>query len=453
MSLNAVDANIVVANETAKFAKKNAPQGVKNALTDVKHVGESGVRAITDSKLGQMVGAKTDELARKVRTGKALSFTKSIIDKGAGGIKTLGELGGADKITQLMIILLGCIFFIMALWCYNKLSLNTKNCKKLTSLYSNFPLISSINSTNPIYQYKLRDYFIKTAYNCCSGGNFKNDFVNLCALKNCIKQGARCLDFEIYSVNNIPVVAVSGKSDFNVKESYNNIAFANAMSIVSTYAFSGNTCPNANDPLILHFRIMSNIPDLHEQMSMILYNTLSDRLLGKGFSYESTGRNLGSYGPISNLMGKVIIMVDKSNPLFMSTKLNEYVNIASNSMFVRNLRFTAVKFCPDANELTNYNKPNMTIVLPDLSATNNNYSSDVAMSYGCQMVAMSFQNFDPYMERYTQMFDDAGSAFILRPDDYRYIPIFIVKPPPQNPNYSYENRTTPVLDGIKPLIL
>ena len=32
-------------------------------------------------------------------------------------------------------------------------------------------------------------------------GSYKNDYVNLCALKSCIKQGARCLDFEIYSVN------------------------------------------------------------------------------------------------------------------------------------------------------------------------------------------------------------------------------------------------------------
>jgi hypothetical protein len=452
--MNSVDAGIVTANKTAKFTKKNTPQGVKNSLTDVKHVGESGVRAITDSELGQRIGAKTDELAKKIRTSKPLQFTKKISGIVAGaGLKTLGDLTGADKITQLMLIVIGLLFFIIFLWCNNKLSLNKQNCTNLTSIYRDFPLISSINPSNPIYQYKLRDYYIKTAYNCCSGGNFKNDFVNLCALKNCIKQGARCLDFEIYSVNNTPVIAVSGKSDFNMKESYNTVPFADAMSIIANYAFSGNTAPNANDPLILHFRIMTNISAILDQMAIVLYNTLEDRLLGKDFSYESDGQNLGSYGPISNLMGKVIVMADKSNPLFASTTLYEYINIASNSVFVRNMRFSDVKFCPDANELIYYNKQNMTICLPDLSPSSTNYSPTVAQSYGCQMIGMAFQNYDKNMEYYTKMFNDAGSAFILRDEMYRYIPLFIVKPPAQNPDYSYESRVRPVLDGVPPLIM
>jgi hypothetical protein len=133
--------------------------------------------------------------------------------------------------------------------------------------------------------------------------------------------------------------------------------------------------------------------------------------------------------------------------------LNEYVNIASNSVFVRKLRYTDVKYCPDANELIYYNKQNMTICLPDMSASNTNYSPALAMSYGCQFIGMSFQNFDPFMEYYTQMFDDNGSAFILRPEMYRFIPLFIVKPAPQDPNFSYADRVIPLLQGIDPLIL
>ena len=50
-------------------------------------------------------------------------------------------------------------------------------------------------------KYNLRDYYIKTAYNCCCGGEFKNDYVSTDALKKCISQGARVLDFDIYSIN------------------------------------------------------------------------------------------------------------------------------------------------------------------------------------------------------------------------------------------------------------
>ena len=174
---------------------------------------------------------------------------------------------------------------------------------------------------------------------------------------------------------------------------------------------------------------------------------MENQLLGKKFSYEDDGQNIGSY-PISRLMGQVVIMADKSNTVFSTTKLNEYVNITSNSVFVRNMRYTDVKFCPDAKELIEYNKQNMTICLPDLSATNKNYSPALVMSYGCQFIGMSFQNFDPYMQYYTELFDDAGSAFILRPDRYRYIPLFIVKPPPQDPNYSYANRPFVPAPGI-----
>ena len=375
----------------------------------------------------------------------AAGFAK--VNEGIGGLKAkLGDFGKIDSITQVMIIIMGFLFFTIFFWCYRKLSLDAKNCNALTALYTDFPLISSINATNPIYQYKLRDYYIKTAYNCCSAGIFKNDFVNLCALKNCIKQGARCLDFEIYSVNNLPVIAISAKNNFNVKGSYNSIPFSDAMTVISAYAFEGSTCPNSKDPLILHFRIMSNIAHIQNQMATILYNTLEDRLLGKKFSYENDGLNLGGY-QLSFLMGKVIIMVDKSNPLFTTTNLYEYVNIASNSVFLRSLRYNDLKYSPDTQELTYYNKENMTIVLPDISSTNNNFSPTLAQSYGCQMIGMSFQNFDQNMQYYTQLFDESGSAFILKDEKYRYIPIFIKKPPPQNPDYSYATRVKPVLDG------
>jgi hypothetical protein len=399
-----------------------------------------------------MSSIAASNLVTKTRTAAAQTFNAGIQKiNSIAEIKMISDFGNIDAVSQMMIIILALLFFVIFFWCYNKLSLDASNCKTIANVYDDFPLIRSINPANPIYQYKLRDYYIKTAYNCCASGIFKNDFVNLCALKNCIKQGARCLDFEIYSIDNQPVIAISAISDFNVKGSYNSVPFEDAMTVIATYAFSGNTCPNPNDPLILHFRIMSNNSVIQEEMSKILYNTLADRLLGKKFSYESDGHNMGSYGPLTNLMGQVILMVDKANPIFTTTKLNEYVNMATNSVFARSMRYSDVKFCPDANELLNYNKQNMTITLPDRSATNDNYSADLIMTYGCQMVGLSFQNFDPYMERYTQLFDDAGSAFILRAERYRYIPLFIAIPPAQNPNYSYGTRTKTVLPGLPPL--
>ena len=337
-------------------------------------------------------------------------------------------------LTLLTLILL-CVIW----WIYDKLTLNNSNCTNMNKLYKDFPSIHTISISNEDFSHNLRDYYIKTAYNCCSAGTSKNDFVNICALKNCIKQGVRCLDFEIYSVDNSPVIAVSSQNSFDVKETYNTVGFANAMSIISDYAFSGSTCPNPGDPLIIHLRIMSINKPIYDMMANTLYTTLSRRLLGKNFSYENNGKNLGRT-PLKALMGKVIIIVDKSNPLFSNTLLDEYVNMASNSVFMRSLRFHDVKFTPDMQELIEYNKKNMSIVLPDLSPSNANPSSTLSLNYGCQMVALSLQSFDASLEYYNEMFDVAGSAFVLKPAELRFIPVTIATPPPPNPAYSYEKR-------------
>ena len=60
----------------------------------------------------------------------------------------------------------------------------------------------------------VKNFFIKTAYNCCNAGGYKNNWVNICAMTYALKLGARCLDFEIYSIENMPVVASSINTNF-----------------------------------------------------------------------------------------------------------------------------------------------------------------------------------------------------------------------------------------------
>lgn len=341
------------------------------------------------------------------------------------------------RIGTIILILIVLLFF--GIWGYRTMRRNSANCGDLSHTYPNFPTISTINSSDPKYGYNLRDYYIKSAYNACCAGNFKNDFVNICGLKNAIKQGARCLDFEIYSLNDEPIIATSSVSDYYTKETYNSVDFGEAMGIISNYAFSNSTCPNSGDPLILNFRIMSNNKPIYDKMAHELYTNLSDRLLDKQYSYEFKGKNLGAE-PIKKLMGKVIIMVDRANPMFQQTKLNEYVNQASGGAFMRSYTFSQVKNVQDMDELIEYNKKSMSIVRPDLSGKNANGSSQLIMQYGCQIIGMSFQNNDEYMKYYTSFFNQSNSAFVLKPEKLRYIPVTIPVPPEQNPEYSYATR-------------
>ena len=175
----------------------------------------------------------------------------SYTNKLSGFMKKGTDLTTSNKLTGVMSkFIIGLIIVMSLFWFINKTTLKDRNCKSITSLYAdNSNKLHSINSTS-VKQYALRDYYIKTAYNCCATGQFKNDYVDSCALKNAIKQGARCLDFEIYSINNNPVVATSTSDNYYVKETFNYVNFSDVMDTIANYAFSSGTAPNFNDPIL-----------------------------------------------------------------------------------------------------------------------------------------------------------------------------------------------------------
>ena len=336
-------------------------------------------------------------------------------------------------------------------WVRSKMVLDEVNCSNMNTLYDKFPTMSTFNSGSTMNQdARLRDFYIKTAYNCCAAGQFKNDFVNVCALKDNIKQGARALDMAIYVVNGIPAIAVSSQNDVSLKESYNSVPFAKALQVINDYAFAGSTCPNPGDPLILHFRIMSNMRSVYDKIAGMLFNTLQNRLLGRSYSYESRGENFGKV-PMRDLMGKVIIIVNKpfaDTPTFVGTKLDEYVNMTSNSVFMRCLRYDEVRYSPDTDELTDFNKKRMSIVLPNLSVNAENANPQLPFTYGCQLVAMCMQNMDANLLYYNKLFNDANSAFVLKPQQLRFTPLALEQPADPDPVLSYEERTAEFAPGM-----
>ena len=343
------------------------------------------------------------------------------------------EAANATKI--IIIVMIVIVLVGTGLYIYTMMNYTKSNCKVISDVYDDIGKVSSINIQDAKFKgFALRDFYIKSAYNCCAIGNFRNTFVDVCALKQVIRQGVRVLDFQIFSVNNNPVIAVSSipcdysssnieRQCYLIKESYNSVGFANAMDIVANYAFSGDTCPNPNDPLMLHFRIMS----------------VND-IANKHIKYEYNGKSLANV-PIENLINKVIIAVDKANPYFEDTPMEELVNICSNSVFMRCLREKDVKYTPDYTELTDFNKKCLTLELPDVSESDANPSASLGMKYGCQMVGMCYQNYDSNLEYYETFFASAGYSFVLKPETLRYSLTTIAPPTAQNPDVSYADKT------------
>jgi len=352
-------------------------------------------------------------------------------------IKDLDENFIAFMIFIFIVFMIICMIFYMIYLS----RLESMECTHMTKLYGSLnKYLKSISSSNPDFSGNLNDYYIKTAYNACSGGSYKNDFVSVCNLKNVLKQGVRGLDFEIYSIDDKPMVATSTTDDFYVKETFNSVPFVEVMETLKNYAFSNSTAPNPKDPLILNLRIMSNNQTMYTNLSHI-FKSYENLLLGKDYSYENYGKNIGRT-PILDLLGKIIIIVDRNNKTFLQNEdFMEFVNMTSNSMFMRTLSYYDVEYSPDIQELRDFNKANMTIVLPDKGVNPNNPNPIVCRETGCQMVAMRYQKVDEYLENNIVFFDNYGYAFQLKPKNLTSQNVTIPEPTPQNPELSYKTRT------------
>jgi hypothetical protein len=337
-------------------------------------------------------------------------------------------------------ILILCISIGLFAYYY---TLQKRLCNNMDALYGDLNgKIRSIDYNLEAYKHRLKDYYIKTAYNCCSGGNYSNSYVDTCILKDLIKQGVRGFDFEIFSIDDEPVISTTtdDSNNYHNKETFNYVKFSEAIKIVDEYAFDNSTCPNPTDPVIFHFRIKSNNNAMYENFAKILEKYTEKRLLDKTYSYECQGKNFGNT-PLKDLQSKISIIVDKSNPSYMDTQqFYEYVNMTSNSIFMRALHYYDIKYTPDINELIEANKLGMTIGMPDKGNNPDNPSGIVMKEMGCQMLAMRYQLYDEFIQENNMFFDIKGFAFVLKPERLRQKNIELPAPPEQNPELSYATK-------------
>lgn len=316
-----------------------------------------------------------------------------------------------EIIKYTLILTCFCLLIFIIYYFINSQLKNDANCKALNKLYPNGAALASFNYSDAK---QLSAYYIKSAYNCCATGNFSYDYVNSCALKKCLQQGVRFLDFQIYSVNNEPVIGTSYiRSDF-YKQSFNSVKLDSALEYIKNGAFNSSECSNFNDPLFLHFRIESQNTKMYNKMAKIIQNKLNDYLL-----------NISKYGKetiditqesIKIFKRKIIIVVDKTNDKYTTTDLFKYVNLASNGPYMKLLKYTDTIYNSNPRDLLDYNRDiGMTICFPDLLNQSSNYNPVPIMELGISICAMSFQVNDTSIEFYNKFFVEHTSAFVLKP--------------------------------------
>jgi hypothetical protein len=149
--------------------------------------------------------------------------------------------------------------------------------------------------------------------------------------------------------------------------------------------------------------------------------------------------------PLNSLLGKVIITVTcYGAKTFRDTDLEEYINIAGNEPYLWVMTEHKLIYNEDPDALTEHNRSQMAICLPNLSSAPDNYSPTAPMLYGAQICMMCYQNDDTSLQVYNELFDVAGHAFIRKPksllpaDD---IPVEQAEDPPVDSTFGYNTNT------------
>tara|TARA_B100000965_G_scaffold140569_1_gene117054 strand:+ start:1809 stop:3095 length:1287 start_codon:yes stop_codon:yes gene_type:complete len=382
---------------------------------------------------------------------------------------------------KFLIIAAVIIFFIIfgvLSWIFNVLSLKDRACENLDKIYTanNKYATTSFSHANGIIKSNgkktsteqlnyfddelaclVKNYYVKTAYNCCCGDGYKNNWVAMCSMDHCIKQGARCLDFEIYSYNGEPIVAASTANNNSIKETYNFLPLTEVLAELNANAHNEtfHNCPY--DPMFLHFRIMSENKVIYDKMGDYIESHLkgnSDNLLDNvKYNYRNPNLDnllmyhIGKSGE-NELHKKFVIMVNTKHPTTLdNSKLANFVNIRSGTKDLKLYRYEEVVAKGEKNPLLiDDSQRSLIMVLPDLDSRKENFDPIIAFGNGCQFIGMKFQTVDNNLLGYFKQFKDTGGfSYVLKPNNLRK-DIIEAEPEatdlPINPNRGYDMKVS-----------
>jgi hypothetical protein len=312
-----------------------------------------------------------------------------------------------------------------------------------SQLTKNLVVYSDLIKPGPIgcpNDFTMCDYYMASSGASILPGNTVYTYVTADSLTKVIKGGARLIELYVYNVNGIPVVGLADKKSGKMS-TYNTIKFEECCIALANSMFSADATIGYNNPFVLSLVFQTNDNAFLTQCAEIMKTTLRKFMLDSSYSYQR--KNL-ALEPVCNLMGKLIVV---SGENVKGNGMDELVNMSWASSNMRRLTYTQAAQTYDIDELIEYNKRNITLVVPDLDTTTfENKNPEVCYSYGCQWVAMAYGSLDDAMEVYTGKFLE--SSFAVKPEVLRYKPLTYEKPQPQDPALSFQPKrmTSPMYD-------
>ena len=155
----------------------------------------------------------------------------------------------------------------------------------------------------------------------------------------------------------------------------------------------------------------SNINDAHTNKSLFKdYIEIVDNNINL-FNYGITkgdGLNISGSKKSKNNSGEYIYLIDSiTRNKIVFEKSVELTNEETGSYISLNIYDKDGK----SEKLEEYNKNNITIVIPDYKVNSSNYEYKNAMYKGCQFVCMNFQTIDNHMKNYFNLFKQKAILF------------------------------------------
>ena len=287
---------------------------------------------------------------------------------------------------------------------------------------------------------RICDYYVAASAYSVFPGNTVSDYISDGVLALVIKSGARMVELDIYSdEQDQPVVGLKNQN-LGYDYSYNSIPFQACCVAIGNTAFTASETPLATDPFILSLVFHTEKTVTLDATADVLKNTLRRYMLTPEYSYQ---RRDMSAEPMCTIKGKLLLV---SGGNLTGTKMEELVNLSWSSSNLRRLTYMQASQPYDHDELIDYNRQKITMVVPDATSSLKNSNPEILFAYGCQWNMVSYGSVDRMMEFYIAHFRER--SFVEKPEALRFKKKAYTKPTPPDPGLSFQpkNLKTPVFN-------
>jgi len=260
-----------------------------------------------------------------------------------------------------------------------------------------------INMPEYCWNLPLLQCCVKTSYDSCVTGSY----VNVEMVDVLLKKGCRFLDFNVFSVDNKPVVASS--TDGQTMSSKNSVPLYEVFQKIVKSAFSSPS-PNPKDPMFIHLRINSSTKNtsIYSEVAKTIQKYISLRQFKGAVNQQTT---LGA------MRGKIVVIVQQfSDPI--PSELENFVNMYSGKDILQVKSYTDLLQQATTPPVPLDSSPYMTnakvmrMIIPSKYDSKNPNHDLFLLQYGVQFVANRFSVLDEPLRNYELLFKKNKSAFV-----------------------------------------